>query len=335
MAALLAVGLLVPSCGSDGGRSQPTRSVTISVGKLLLSSLAYVADARGFFAAQGLQVKMTEFVSGKLALESMLDGKADVALAGETPEIDHILRGHRLMLVTEVFRSGDFFGIVAPRDRGISSLKDLRGKKLAVPFGTAMHYFAHVALTAAGVPEREVTFVNLDVRVKPNAVRDGTVDAAAVSVPQLQQQAALLGARGITFTASGQYTVTATLATTPAYANGQSDTVTRLVRALAEAQSLVESHPQESKDLLSRALLFDRSQLERLWSGFDFRLGLDQVLLTNMEQQATWMIKTGQAKRQVVPNLLESIDPHALRLVSPASITIAGVRGESSSGATP
>jgi hypothetical protein len=44
-----------------------------------------------------------------------------------------------------------------------------------------------------------------------------------------------------------------------------------------------------------------------------------------VEQQAAWLIASGQAKHQAVPNFLTDISPAALLSVAPASVTIPGL----------
>jgi len=331
----LITALALPGCAGGRGQPQPVTPVTISSPNLIGIGLVSIANAMGFFRAQGLRVRLAPFQTGALAVESMLRGRADFAVASETPEVKEILNGHRLAVVTNLVHSDDALAIVARRDHGISSLGDLRGKRLGVAFGTLQDYFAYLALTTAGVPERDVTRVNLTTGANPAALLSGKVDAVSTAEPQVQQLASMLGARGITFSEPGLYIASNDLVTTPSYATAHPGLVMDVVRGLAAAQVFTEQHPRDAQALLTRILRLKPGLISRLWPTFDFRIGLDQVLLTNMQQQAAWMIKTGLVKARAVPNFLADIDPRALRGVAPASITMAGLNGRATPAGTP
>jgi len=324
----------VPGCASGSGQPRPFAPVTISSPNLIGIGLVSVAYAEGFFRDQGLRVRLSLLPTGALAVKSMLRSHADFAVASETPEVQEVLSGHRLVVVTNLVHSDDALAIVARRDHGISSLGDLRGKRLGVAIGTLTDYFAYLMLTTAGVPEDDVTRVNLPTGSNPAALLSGKVDAVSTAEPQVQQLASMLGARAVTFSDPGLYVASNNLVTTPSYAAAHPGIVLAVVRGLAAAQAFTERHPQEAQVLLSRILGVKLGLLGRLWPTFDLRIGLDQVLLTNMEQQAAWMISTGQVKAQALPDFLPDIDPGALRGVAPASITIPGLGGTAGPGGT-
>ena len=58
----------------------PTEQLVIAANTEYVGACAVVAaQKRGYFAAQGLQVKVLPFSSGKASLHAVLDGKADLA----------------------------------------------------------------------------------------------------------------------------------------------------------------------------------------------------------------------------------------------------------------
>lgn len=335
VAACLIAMLALPGCASGGGQPQRFTPVTISSPDLIGIGLVSIAYAKGFFRDQGLRVRLSSFQTGAVAVESMLRGHADFAVASETPEVKVILAGHRLAVVTNLVHSDDALAIVARRDHGISSLGDLRSKRLGVAIGTLADYFAYLSLTTAGVPARDVTRVNLTTGSNPAALLSGKVDAVSTAEPQVQQLASMLGARGITFSEPGLYIASNNLVTTPWYAASHPGVVMDVVRGLAAAQAFTEQHPQEAEALLSHILGLRPGLVSRLWPTLDFRIGLDQVLLTNMERQAAWMMSTRQVKARTIPDFLQDIDPSALRGVAPASITMAGLRAGAAPAGTP
>lgn len=49
------------------------------------ASLSFIAREKGFWKAQGLDVKVVSFAAGRLALDAMLNGQAQFVTAAETP----------------------------------------------------------------------------------------------------------------------------------------------------------------------------------------------------------------------------------------------------------
>jgi NitT/TauT family transport system substrate-binding protein len=308
--------------GAAGPRAQPRQQVTIAVQQLVDSGLLLVADAEGFFRNSGLTVKLTHFSTGNLTIESMTRGEAQFAVSATTPIVLSVLQGRRITVVSSVFRSSSDLMIVARRDRGIASVSDLRGKRLGTTFGTALEYFAHVVLTVAGVPSREVTLVNLPYSSLPAALLAARLDAVTLGLPVAEQMSDTLGRDAITFSAVGLYATTDSLVTTQSFAAAHEDLIRALLRALAKAQTFILEHPQATRDALARDLRYDPRLLDRVWGELQYGIGLDQGVLVNMEQQAGWMIGSGIVRRQSVPDFLENIDSIALRSVAPDTITM-------------
>src|SRR2546423_14252245 len=85
---LMATVLLVGIVGTYLCSNRPvTKSwqLTIAVPTGPTSSSLYVANDKGFLSEGGLETTVVPFSSGRLALEALLAGKAQVALVAETP----------------------------------------------------------------------------------------------------------------------------------------------------------------------------------------------------------------------------------------------------------
>ena len=88
VAASLLLALLLP-LGCDGDApSEPPRArepVRYGLTQQSMSALAMVACDRNFFSREGLNVQITEHVSGKRALQALLDGEVDAVTTADIP----------------------------------------------------------------------------------------------------------------------------------------------------------------------------------------------------------------------------------------------------------
>jgi sulfonate transport system substrate-binding protein len=113
--------------------------------------------------------------AGPAVNELYANGLADIGLLGDLPSIV----GHAGGLKTRILASAGRFNlyIAVPSDSAIQSVKDLRGKKLAVFKGTCLQLSANRILEANGLAEGDVRSLNMDASTGRAALVTKDVDA--------------------------------------------------------------------------------------------------------------------------------------------------------------
>jgi NitT/TauT family transport system substrate-binding protein len=298
------------------------KKLTVAVTRAPDSTLVYIANNLGYFRDEGLDVTLQLHEFGKVALDSMLDGKADLATVAETPIMLAVMRGKPLAVVAGIFNSDQSMGIVARRDSGIASPRDLAGKQIGAAPGTNGDYFRYAFLAAHGIPMQAVKSVSLRPKEMPDALEARQVDAVAVWHPYLLLSEKKLGSAGITFYGESIYTYTFNLAGSRRLVTDEPQAVEAFLRALKKAEHFARRNPAQSLEIVANATQFDREMLKELWDGFSFQVSLDQTLLVGMENQAKWAIGEKLVERQTLPNFLDSIYFGGLDAVSPETVTI-------------
>src|ERR1044071_3154987 len=91
------------------------------------------------------------------------------------------------------------YRIVAKRSAGISTLADLKGKRVVTPRTTSAHYHLVALLRTAGLQESDVTIVSAPATAMAAAVARGDADAISMWEPESQNMVELLGKDAITF----------------------------------------------------------------------------------------------------------------------------------------
>jgi NitT/TauT family transport system substrate-binding protein len=115
--------------------------ITLAVAAQPISAPVYVAYEKGFFKEEGLQVSLPSFGSGKDALALVLQGKAAFCTVAETPLVFAAINGKSFHIVATMAESTKYMKIVARKDRGIRSARDLSGKRIGVTMGTNAEYY--------------------------------------------------------------------------------------------------------------------------------------------------------------------------------------------------
>ena len=145
----LAMAICLAACDrTDNKPAGPPEKVTIAYATAPYTVLADIAQAQGYFKLEGLEVTPHFHVTGKAALDEVLAGKADFATVADTPLMFSIMNGHQISIIATIQSSNKNNGIVARKDRGISTPQDLKGKKLGVSLGTISEFFADAFLAS-------------------------------------------------------------------------------------------------------------------------------------------------------------------------------------------
>ncbi|WP_416904928.1 ABC transporter substrate-binding protein [Micromonospora echinospora] len=181
--ASLALVLTGTACGSDddgdAGSAQKIKVGYIAgpaPGMHLL-----LAQERGYFAEQGLDVEAVPFQTGISLSNALTGGSVDVGVMGAVIA-NFPARGQgKVFLLNNL--EANIQQIWAAPDSGITSVADLRGKKVATTTGTAAHLLLHVALKRNGLSLDDVELVNLEMPAVANTFVTGGVPAAALWAP--------------------------------------------------------------------------------------------------------------------------------------------------------
>lgn len=154
-----------------------------------------VALEKGWFKEAGLDVKfewfdysasMDAFAAGKLDVVGMTNGDTLVTGAGG---------GKGIMALITDYSSGNDMILAKP---GIKSIKDLKGKKVAVEVGLVDHLLLSNALKKAGMKESDVKLVNAKTNELPQVFTAGDISAIGVWQPVAgQAMKAVPGSRAL------------------------------------------------------------------------------------------------------------------------------------------
>jgi ABC-type nitrate/sulfonate/bicarbonate transport system substrate-binding protein len=320
---LIGAGCCVLLSGCEAKKSPgPPEKVTIALAAIISSVLVKIADAKGFFREEGLDVTLQPHSYGKIALQSVLDGKADLATVADTPIMFAMMKGAKLSLLATIQTSTRDNAIVARKDRGIASAADLKGRKIGVTLGTSGDYFLDSHLVLNALSRKDVVIVDMKPEDMTDALLQGKVDAVSIWNPLVSNLGKALGERGITFFNESAYKETFDVVSMQTFSRQRPEAVRRFLRALVKAEDFVTANPQESQRIISEFCGIDIASLAGIWNDFQFNVSLNQSLLLTLEDQARWAIKNGLTDRRDVPNFFEALNIDGLKSVKPDAVRI-------------
>lgn len=301
----------------------PVEELSIASATLPHTALLQIALANGYFAEEGLTLTVTPVSHGKVAIELLLQGKADLATAAEVPFVLQVLAGQPLGIAATILSISNGSTIVARRDRGISSPRDLKKKKVGITSGTSGEYFLWAFLIRHKLPPESVTLVDVLPGQIVQELAKGTVAAIATWQPFAFNARTALGENAVSFTEANAYTETHVVVGRSDFLRGHPKAIEKLVRALLKAEQFNRSQPEKALHLVAERLKSDVQSLRPTWNDFDFRVNLLQSQLITLEEEARWAMARGHVEQGPVPNFLPHLYLDALLAVRPERVTVA------------
>ena len=136
------------------------------------------ADAKGYFAEEGITINLTQFEDGPSEIAAMKQGSMDVAFIG--PGAHKLCsKGEAQVFLMQHMGDGDcVLGL-----NGIKTLEELRGKKVGYAAGTSSETILVTALASVGMTMEDIEAVSMDATALTTAALSGQVDAVAAWSP--------------------------------------------------------------------------------------------------------------------------------------------------------
>ncbi len=308
----------------------PMEKITIGVEKSLLPSLVWIAESKGYFAQNGVELTIKEFDSGRAAFTAMLkDGGLDMVTVAQTPVMFNSFERNDFAIVSAMVSSYNDVFVLARRDRGIAKPGDLRGKKVGLTKGSTGQYFLGLFLSANSIQPSEVTEVDIPAGKLAESITSGTVDAISVWQPHIYNAQKALGDKSITFSTRKIFREDFYFVPTIRFLQSHPEAITRFLSALKQVEEFIQedtNHKVEARDeavdIVSKRLGLDRAFVASVWENYQFGLFLDQTIIKTFEDEARWAIQNKLTGKTEVPNYLNYISIDPLKKAAPEKVLI-------------
>ena len=183
-AAALALG------GTAMAQAPEKKDVKLGVGgKALLYYLPLtVAEKKGFFTEQGLNVEISDFAGGAKSLQALIGGSVDVVTGAYEHTIRMQAKGQDIVAVLELGRfPGIAVGVKADKAAQYKTPADFKGMKIGVTApGSSTNMLMNFVLAKAGLSSADVSYIGVGSAASAvAAVKKGEIDAISHLEPVL------------------------------------------------------------------------------------------------------------------------------------------------------
>ncbi len=187
LVAASAASLAVPRVWAQAGKPEKAKVAIAVGGKAAFYYLPLtISEQLGYFAAEGLEVEISDFAGGARALQAVVGGSADVVSGA----YEHTIN---LQSKNQMFQAFVLQGRAPQIAMGVSTKAmpnyktpaDLKGKKIGVSApGSSTNMVANLVLSRAGLKASDVSFIGVGTAAGAlAALRSGQIDAMSNTDP--------------------------------------------------------------------------------------------------------------------------------------------------------
>jgi len=306
-----------------GAEARVAVPVTLAISENYIGSgLVYLAQERGYFAGEGLEVTLQRHFSGRDALKAVHEGLADLGTTGDVPLMFAVLSEWPVRNVASIFSAGGAHGIVARRDRGIENPAQLADHRVGVTLQTDSDYVLSVILADQGLDRDVVESVPLRPEAMVDALARGDVSAVATWEPWLGLAAQRISDDAVVFYPESGFRFDFSLSAQAMWIAENPETLRKVLRALLRAADWSAQSPQVARERIVAATNSNPDIFAEGRPDYRFQVELGQGQLIMLENLGRWALRHGLAERTAMPNLLDFVHMDALFELRPYAVTI-------------
>jgi NitT/TauT family transport system substrate-binding protein len=268
MRRFVAIALTAGLLGCHGPHAGAiVRKVRIAIHMDPTASLPFhIAQASGYYEQEGLAVAMSEVAGGSKAMQALLGGSVDVAVASVSDAIQLAAEGRDVRCFLLLSTRPTIALAVAPAlSERIRAIRDLKGRPVGVSApGSSSHQILNALLASNGLSPDDVSAVPVGMAgTSLAALEHGKVDAAILlsgAIPTFEGrhpgQPFLVDTRtpdGARRVFGSEAFPNLSLIAQDNWLQDNADTARRLARAVKRAMLWVRDHPaEEIRDMMTK-----------------------------------------------------------------------------------
>lgn len=223
------------------------------------TSLLAVAEDQDLWAKHGLEVEASVFTNGPLQIQALGTGDLDFGYIG--PGAMWLPASGQAKVIS-INSLGNADRVIA--QDGITSIEQLKGKKVAVPEGTSGDMILNLALESAGMTIADVEKVAMDPSTVVAAFASKQVDAAGIWFPlidTISEQVPDLNILAANEDFKDEVSFPTAFVGSPSFVEENPETTTKVLQVLRDAMDFRAANLDETIELTASMLKIDASKV--------------------------------------------------------------------------
>lgn len=231
----------------------------------------YIARDKGFFKQNGVDVDLVLMEDPKERFPTLMADRIQMIASTVDTALLYLKKPTDFQYVVAIDDSNGGDGIVAKKD--ITSIADLKGKRVGVSEGSVSEFYLNVLLTKAGLKESDLSTVNMTAADAGGAFVAGRLDAAVTWEPWLSRGKVTSFGHLLTDSSKTPGLITDVLIVKSDWAEAHEQDIAAIVKSWDEAVAYYEQHPDEAIPIMAKGVggwLKDPKAFKETLSGVKF-----------------------------------------------------------------
>ena len=292
---LLSVSVMV-ACGKDSDKENTEKAYTVdqvqatyveaplNVPSIVEKEKGWLADS---FKEEGIDFSYSNLTTGPEQTQALASGDIQFLNAvGATSVILSASNGADIKIMSMYSRSPQAFMLFTNRD-GIKSPKDLVGKKVAGPKGTILHELLVNYLATAGLTEKDIEFVQMDIPSAQAALVAKEVDFALLAGPTAYNM--IQDGYQVVTNGEGLVDGTIVVATSEDFYSKNPGLVKKFLQVQKETLQYIEENNEEALKITAEKTGLPLDGVKEMYKMYDFNMDITPADIESMEKTVQFM----------------------------------------------
>ena len=249
------------------------------------------------FGPDGITVTHPDLNAGPKQTQAIAAGSVQFAnCLGNTSALLAAAGGVDLKIIGIFSRAPEAFTILA-KNPAISSVKDLKGKKIVGPKGTLLHQLLIAALARDRLKPTDVEFLSMGLMEGVAAMLSGSADAALAAGPAVSK-AQEQGAK-ILSTGKGLLDASTVIAVGGPFLKEHPDLVARFMKVHKSALAFMKENEKEALRITAEETGLTPEGAARMYPLYDFDVTIRPSDIEDLRKTQDFLIENGMMERRV------------------------------------
>jgi ABC-type nitrate/sulfonate/bicarbonate transport system substrate-binding protein len=293
-ARMMMAGLALAAVAIGSAQAQEKTKVRFGVLTTASQAAFYVGAKKGIFEKYGFDVEVKPLATGVQANQALAANQVDWSGGGVESTVVAWATNLPFKAYSMYAKGGDSYGILVRNDANIRSPQDLKGKRVAVPQGTAPAQGLSQVVQQAGLPSDAVRRVNATYGNMGQMLIQGAVEAMVGLEPfltlteeKMEGKSTLLMRLGKVVQGGGFFLIT------NEWAAANPKKVPDAVAALWESQQWVRKNPKEAAAIEAEFLKVEPRIVEVTFKWLNYDPLLDDFTRKSVDATSTFLAGEG------------------------------------------
>jgi len=188
--------------------------------------------------------------------------------------------------------------------------------------GTINEFFLSSFLSLNNILPNQVRTVDIKFADVVSALSECKIDAGISFPPFSDAIKKTLGEKGIFWSAQGGQDFYFLVIVKDKLIETRPSAVEGLLKGLIDAEKFLKKDEKKAQAIVAQRLGIDRAWVADSWSKTHFHIGLDQALLTLMEDEGRWAMQNKLVEAKKLPNYLNFFYLDGLEKLKPDAVSV-------------